>query len=241
MKKPIHDGNTPAPWLEACQSAITGRPTRWGVPRHDQLWRVETGDVTGTHPGGSMRRLIVSTLVALDGVVEDPGGMAGSERGGWANPYFDEEAVERSIEHLRRCDYFLCGRRTYEMFSQAWPAATGPYAEALNEIPKLVASRTLDEPLTWNARLLKTDEPLAELETIKREDGRDIIMYGSVSLMSALFARGLVDQLDLLVCPVVVGSGQQLFGAHARSIRMELAAQTSLATGVAVLSYLMPA
>lgn len=184
-----------------------------------------------------MRTLIVSTLVALDGVVEDPGGMAGSERGGWANPYFNEEAVERSIEHLRRCDYFLCGRRTYEMFSQAWAAATGPYAKALNEIPKLVASRTLDEPLTWNARLLKTDDPLAELETMKREDGRDIMMYGSVSLMAALFARGLVDQLDLLVCPVVVGSGQQLFGYQVPTIRMELAAQTSLATGVAVLSY----
>lgn len=184
-----------------------------------------------------MRTLIVSTLVALDGVVEDPGGMAGSERGGWANPYFNEEAVERSIEHLRRCDYFLCGRRTYEMFSRAWAEATDPYSKALNEIPKLVASRTLDEPLGWNARLLEADDPFAELEAIKREDGRDIIMYGSVTLMEALFARGLVDQLDLLLCPVVVGSGQRLFGSAGPTIQLELAAQTSLTTGVAILSY----
>ncbi len=104
-----------------------------------------------------MRKIIVSTLVTVDGVVEDPGGMTGSEHGGWANPYFTEEVGKRSLDRLLASDYFLCGRRTYEMFSNAWPKASGPYADRLNGIPKLVPSSTLAEPLGWNASLLKGD------------------------------------------------------------------------------------
>ncbi|HEY6473954.1 MAG TPA: hypothetical protein VIY26_13765, partial [Acidimicrobiales bacterium] len=87
-----------------------------------------------------MRKIIVSSLVTLDGVIEDPGGMAGTEQGGWANRFFGGEAAQRSLERLLVSDYFLCGRRTYEMFSQAWPNASGQYADRLNSIPKLVAS-----------------------------------------------------------------------------------------------------
>ena len=120
-----------------------------------------------------MRKISVSTLVTLDGVIEDPGGMGGFEHGGWANRYFNEEAALRSLERLLACDYFLCGRRTYEMFSKAWPKMSGPYADKLNSIPKLVASTTLAEPLTWNARLVKGDVA-RELKKIKEEVGRDI-------------------------------------------------------------------
>ena len=95
--------------------------------------------------------------MTVDGVIEDPGGMGGFEHGGWANRYFNEEAAKAALDRLLACDYFLCGRHTYEMFSKAWPKRSGPYADKLNSMPKLVASTTLSEPLTWNAHLVKGD------------------------------------------------------------------------------------
>jgi dihydrofolate reductase len=183
-----------------------------------------------------LRKIIVSTLVTLDGVIQDPGGMGGFERGGWANRYFNEEAAKRSLERLLACDYFLCGRHTYEMFSKAWPKMSGPYADRLNSIPKLVVSTTLAEPLTWNAHLVKGDVS-RELRKIKEQAGRDIIMYGSPVLMRSLLQHGLIDQLDLMVCPIVIGKGQRLFGDGGPSLDLQLAGHTGLATSVVILSY----
>ena len=183
-----------------------------------------------------MRKIIVSTLVTLDGVIEDPGGIDGFKYGGWAERYFNEQAAKRSLERLLACDYFLCGRHTYEMFSRTWPKVPGSYADRLNNIPKLVASRTLKEPLTWNARLVKGD--LAkELKTIKEQAGRDILMYGSPVLMRSLLQHRLIDQLDLMVCPIVIGEGQRLFGDGNLSLDLQLAGNARLATGVVILSY----
>lgn len=182
-----------------------------------------------------MRKIIVSTLVTTDGIVEDPGGMAGFEHGGWADRYFNQEVGKRSLERLQTCDYFLCGRHTYEMFSKAWPNSTGPYADRLNAIPKLVASTTLTEPLTWNASLLKGDA-IGALKKIKEEDGQDILMYGSVTLMRSLLRNDLVDQLDLMVCPVLLGTGQRLFEGGP-VVELELTGETRLDTGITILSY----
>jgi dihydrofolate reductase len=183
-----------------------------------------------------LRKIIVSTLVTLDGVIEDPGGKGGFEHGGWANRYFNEEAAKRSLERLLACDYFLCGRRTYEMFSKAWPKMSGPYADKLNSIPKLVASTTLAEPLTWNARLVKGDVA-RELKKIKEQAGRDILMYGSPVLMRSLLQHGLIDQLDLMVCPIVIGEGQRLFGDGSPGVELKLAGHNDLTTGAVLLSY----
>lgn len=182
-----------------------------------------------------MRRIIVSSLISLDGVIEDPGGMAGVSFGGWANRFFAGEGAQRSLDRLLASEYFLCGRRTYEMFATAWPNASGPYADRLNAMPKLVVSSTLTEPLGWNARLLNGDA-IAELRKIKETGGGDIVMYGSVGLMRSLLANGLVDQLDLMVCPVVVGTGQRMF-AEGTGFELELTGHTELATGLVVLSY----
>jgi dihydrofolate reductase len=183
-----------------------------------------------------LRKIIVSTLVTLDGVIEDPGGMGGFEHGGWANRYFNEEAAKQSLERLLACDYFLCGRHTYEMFSKAWPKMSGPYADRLNSMPKLVASTTLAEPLTWNAHLVKGDVA-RELKKIKEQVGRDIVMYGSPVLMRSLLQHGLIDQLDLMVCPIVIGEGQRLFGDGSPSLDLQIAGHTGVATGVVILSY----
>ena len=183
-----------------------------------------------------MRKIIVSTLVTLDGVIQDPGGTGGFGRGGWANRYFNEEAANRSLERLLACDFFLCGRRTYEMFSKAWPKMSGPYADKLNSIPKLVASTTLSEPLIWNAHLVKGDVA-QELKKIKAQGGRDILMYGSPVLMRSLLQHGLVDKFDLMVCPIVIGEGQRLFGDGGSSVDLQLVGHAGLATGVVILSY----
>jgi dihydrofolate reductase len=174
--------------------------------------------------------------MTLDGVIEDPGGMDGFKHGGWANRYFSEQAAKHSLERLLACDYFLCGRHTYEMFSKAWPKMSGPYADRLNSIPKLVASTTLAEPLTWNAHLVKGDVA-RELKKIKEQAGRDIIMYGSPLLMRSLLQHGLIDQLDLMICPIVIGEGKRLFGDGGPSLDLQLAGHTGLATSVVILSY----
>ncbi|MEU5264745.1 dihydrofolate reductase family protein [Amycolatopsis sp. NPDC021455] len=183
-----------------------------------------------------MRKIIVSTLVTLDGVIEDPGGFGGSPHGGWAAPYFGEEAVERSLEHLATCDYFLCGRHSYEMFAKAWPDASGPYADRLNGIPKLVASTTLTGDLGWNATALAGDAVTA-LAELKQQPGGDIMTYGSPTLSASLLRHGLVDELDLLVVPVVVGAGKRLFADGAPRADLKLAGCSELGTGIAVLSY----
>ncbi|HEY3558053.1 MAG TPA: dihydrofolate reductase family protein [Kribbella sp.] len=180
-----------------------------------------------------MRKLIASTLITLDGVVEDPGGFGGTSFGGWAQPYFQDEAVRLSIEKLASCDYFLCGRRTYEMFSAAWGDAEGPYADRLRELPKLVASRTLTGDLTWNATLLDGDA-MAALKQIKEEDGGDIMMYGNPALLNDLLENGLVDELDLMVHPLVLGTGTKLDGPRTE---LKLTAQHTLESGVIALSY----
>ncbi|HEX5436448.1 MAG TPA: dihydrofolate reductase family protein [Gemmatimonadaceae bacterium] len=183
-----------------------------------------------------MRKLIVSTLVTLDNVIEDPGGMAGFTYGGWADAYFNEEAVARSIRKLQECDYFLCGRRTYEMFSRVWSKSSNPYADRLNSMPKLVASRTLTEPLTWNAQLLHGDA-IEALKTFKQEPGKNILMYGSARFMHALLQRNMVDQLDLLLCPITLGTGQRLFDEAQGAGKFELLDQTRLSSGMTILSY----
>jgi dihydrofolate reductase len=180
-----------------------------------------------------MRKIIASTLMTLDGVVEDPGGFGGTSFGGWALSYFGEEAVRRSIEKLASCDYFLCGRRTYEMFAAAWGDAEGPYADRLREVPKLVASSTLTGELTWNATLLEGDA-IAALKRIKEQDGGDIMMYGNPALLHSLLEAGLVDQLDLIVHPLVLGTGAKLSGPRTE---LKLTEQQALESGVVALSY----
>lgn len=183
-----------------------------------------------------MRKIIVSTLVTLDGVIEDPSGVGGSPNGGWAGPYFNDEAVQRSLEHLAGCDYFLCGRRTYEAFAKLWPSSSGHYADRMNSIAKLVASTTLSGELPWNATVLGPDA-IAELKKIKEQPGGDIMMYGSPTLMASLLGHGLVDELDLLVLPIIVGPGQRMFTEDGPKVPLKLVEREELATGVAVLGY----
>ena len=179
-----------------------------------------------------MRKLVVSTLVSLDGVVQDPGGFGETEQGGWASPYFTEDAVLESYEALMESDYFLCGRVTYELLSKAWSKIKeGPYMERLNAMPKLVASKTLTEPLEWNATLIKGDVA-QEIARLKQEPGRNIEMYGSAGLMQTLMQHDLIDEYQIWVHPLVLGSGKRLFPDNGQEARLKLVGTKTRSSGV---------
>jgi dihydrofolate reductase len=182
-----------------------------------------------------MRKLIAGMFVTLDGVVQDPGGFGELDRGGWALEYFDDAAREAATESLLASDTFLLGRRTFETIEPAWSRNTGPYAEAMHKLPKVVVSRTLQGPLPWNAEALP-GEAAQTVAKLKQEPGGPIVMYGSFTLMRTLLEHKLIDELHIGVHPVVIGAGKRLFdGALPEPLRF--VAATPSATGVVTLTY----
>jgi dihydrofolate reductase len=147
-----------------------------------------------------MRKLVVSEFMSLDGVVEDPA---------WTFPYWNDEIARFKGQENEAADALLLGRVTYEGFAQAWPDSPDEGAERMNAMPKHVATRTLDA-LEWNATPLHGDLAGA-VSSLKAADGGDLLVYGSPTLVDALLREGLVDELRLLVYPVVLGAGRRLF------------------------------
>ena len=173
-----------------------------------------------------MRKLIESTLVSLDGVIEAP------ER--WA--IFDDEASELSMRELDNYDAFVMGRVTYERFRDNWGAGGNPYLDRIGAMPKYVASRSLDD-VTWNATLLGPDV-VAAIQDLKAQPGKDLIKYGTSRLDATLLGAGLVDELRVWIMPVVVGSGQRIFeDVEPSSLRLNLTDVRRLRNGSAVLTY----
>ncbi|HEY6481133.1 MAG TPA: dihydrofolate reductase family protein, partial [Streptosporangiaceae bacterium] len=149
-----------------------------------------------------MRSLSVSTLVTLDGVIQDPGGFGETSQGGWGSPYFTADAQRTALEHLEAADYFLTGRLTYELLHKTWGGIKGSaYLDRMNQIPKLVASRTLTGPLPWNATAIGGDVA-AEIARLKQQPGGDIEVYGSATLVQTLLAHGLIDEYRIHVHPI---------------------------------------
>jgi dihydrofolate reductase len=176
-----------------------------------------------------MRKLIESTLVSLDGVIESP------EQ--WA--IFDEEATQRSMQELDNYDAFVMGRVTYERFRENWSSSSGnPYFDRIAAMPKYVASRSLTE-VTWNATLLGSDV-VAAIERLKAQPGEDLIKYGNSRLDATLLRAGLVDELQVWIMPVVVGSGQRIFeDVETSSLKLTLGDVNKLRNGSVVLSYIL--
>src|SRR5438270_7564165 len=159
----------------------------------------------------TMRKVIVSEYVTLDGVMEDPGGAEGFKHGGWSFGFGGAEQQQYKFEELFASDALLLGRRTYEGFAAAWPnmPGTGAYGERMNSLPKYVVSTTLSE-VDWNASLIKG--PLVEeIAQLKQQPGQDVLVFGSGELVNQLTQQDLVDEYRLMVFPVVLGSGKRLF------------------------------
>jgi dihydrofolate reductase len=190
-----------------------------------------------------MRNLMVTEFVSLDGVVQGPGGPdedrdGGFVHGGWAAPYIDDEVLARAIGGAARADALLLGRRTYEEFAATWPlaAADDPIGSKWSAVRKYVASRTLTSVSWQNSTLLKGDTVDAVAE-LKKSDGGEIQVHGSIQLVQTLLAHDLVDELQLVVIPVLIGSGKRLFGSGTVPARFDLVAAGTSRSGVVVGRY----
>lgn len=190
-----------------------------------------------------MSILSVTTFVSLDGVMQAPGGAqedtsGGFALGGWVIAHFDEQMGAFMTDVFARADAFLLGRGTYEIFAGHWPKVSDtsdPIAGPLNRLPKHVATRTLAS-VDWAGSTLVRD-PVAELAAIKARYGRELQVHGSAGLAPSLIAAGVVDELNVLTFPVVLGHGKRLFPNQGASNGWTLTSSSVSDTGVWMARY----
>src|SRR3954463_13705526 len=190
-----------------------------------------------------MRPLVVQTFVTLDGVMQAPGGAGEDQSGGfshegWLVPFFDEDMGVQVSEWFTGAQDFLLGRGTYEIFYASWPKmiSDDPVSQGLNFSTKYVASRTLDSVEWETAELIEGDLGDA-VRKLKAEDGGELQVHGSAGLVQTLLAEDLVDELRLVVAPVVLGQGKRLFGAGAIPGSWQLVRQSTTPSGISLLTY----
>ncbi len=187
-----------------------------------------------------MGRIVVTEFVSLDGVMEDPGGGESFKHGGWTFEIDRGEGNAFKLEETMATDALLLGRVTYEEFAKAWPSRDGEFADKLNSLPKHVVSTTLEHPAWNNSSVLKGDLDTEVAKLKERYDG-DIVVHGSAQLTQTLLEHDLVDELRLMVFPVVLGSGKRRFGESADKKRLELLDTKTVGDGVLILTYARPA
>ena len=186
-----------------------------------------------------MGKIIISTNISLDGVVQDPDGLEGYRLGGWFNEslgadrdawagYFTADALE--------ADALLLGRRSEEWFATRWQARTGEWADKLNGMPKYVVSATLAAP-TWSNATVLTGDVVTEVAKLKQETDGEIFVYASYQLVHALIDNDLADELRLVIFPVLVGDGDRLFGKTGGSKPLRLVRAETLGAGLALVYY----
>jgi dihydrofolate reductase len=182
-------------------------------------------------------RIVVTEFVSLDGVIEDPGGAESYRHGGWSFEIArGDEGDKFKLDETRSSQALLLGRVTYESFAKSWPSREGEFADKLNSMPKYVVSSTLETPEWNNSTVLKGDvaEEVAALK--QRLDG-EIVVHGSARLVQALLEHDLVDELRLMVFPVVLGGGKRIFGESSDKKRLRLVDSKTVGDGVLVLVY----
>jgi dihydrofolate reductase len=191
-------------------------------------------------------RVVVNEFMSLDGVVQAPGGAeedtdGGFAHGGWSNPYFDPEVMGAAIgEGMTTAEALLFGRRTWQGMAAAWPERAGdPYADQMNAIKKYVVSRTLtQDDLTWNnTTLLSPEDAVADIAARRAQDGGDMVIWGSVSLVRTLLAEGLVDELNLMIEPILLGGGKRIFPEDGTARPLQLVNCVTAGTGVQICTY----
>ena len=193
-------------------------------------------------------KLTTNTQVSVDGVMQANGGRdenldPGMERGGWARPLFDDEAMAFVNEFYRRADAFLFGRRTYELFAGSWGTGSwganqgdNPISVALNTRPKYVPSTTLTDP-EWAETTVLSGDVAAAIGELKAKPGGELQVHGSGALTRWLLDNDLVDEMNLLVCPVVVGQGARLFPDTGPDIALDLVDAQAFPKGITIQVY----
>ncbi|MFH9062475.1 dihydrofolate reductase family protein [Streptomyces coeruleorubidus] len=191
-------------------------------------------------------RIVITEFISLDGVVQAPGGPqedtdGGFAHGGWSHPYFDEEVLGGAFDAgLAGAEALLFGRRTWQTMAGAWPERAGdPFADRMNSLKKYVVSSTLGEAdLTWNnTSLIPGDQAVARIRELREAEGGDLAMMGSPTLVRTLLSEGLVDELQLIVMPVLLGGGKTIFPDDGGMRPMELVSTTTAKTGAQVCVY----
>jgi dihydrofolate reductase len=184
-----------------------------------------------------MGRIVVTEFASLDGVVEAPGGGEGFVHDGWSFEFDRGDGGNRfKLDETMASEALLLGRRTYEGFAAAWPSREGEFADKFNSMPKYVVSSTLESPEWSNTTVLRGD--LAEeVSKLREAHEGDVVVHGSPQLVQGLLDADLVDELRLMVFPVVLGTGKRLFGATSDKKAMRLARSEIVGDGVAILVY----
>jgi dihydrofolate reductase len=188
-----------------------------------------------------MRKLVTSTFVTLDGVMQAPGGpqedtSGGFASGGWTVNYWDDVLGEAMAAATAPQPDMVLGRKTYEILAAYWPTADEPGADDLNNAKKYVASRTLDRVEWNNSTLLKGDMP-SEIARLKAQDGPELQVVGSSNLIQTLLRHHLIDELHLLIFPVAVGKGKRLFGEGTDPSGFKLLENQTSTTGLIIATY----
>jgi dihydrofolate reductase len=184
-----------------------------------------------------MGRIVVTEFVSLDGVMEDPGGSEDFKHGGWAFEFARGEEGDRfKLDETMSSDALLLGRTTYEGFADAWPSREGEFAEKFNTMPKYVVSSTLRDPDWTNSTVLNGDLVEA-VSRLREQPGGDIVVHGSAQLVQGLLANDLVDEVRLMVFPVVLGAGKRLFGDTSDKKPLRLTDSKVVGDGVAIMVY----
>jgi dihydrofolate reductase len=191
-------------------------------------------------------RIVITEFMSLDGVVQAPGGPeedpdGGFAHGGWSHRFFDPEVVGGAFaDALSTAEALLYGRRTWQTMAAAWPDRAGdPFADQMNAIPKYVVSATLgDDELTWNNSMcIPGDEAVGRIRELHESAGRDLVVMGSPTLVRTLLQEGLVDELRLMIEPVLLGGGKSIFPADGGLRTLELVASVTSPAGVNVCTY----
>jgi dihydrofolate reductase len=182
-------------------------------------------------------KIVVTEFVSLDGVMEDPGGSESFKHGGWS---FEiprgDEGDKFKLDETMASDALLLGRVTYEGFAASWPSREGEFADKFNTMPKYVVSSTLENP-EWNNTTVLTGDLADEVSGLKQQNERDIVVHGSATLAQALLEQDLVDELRLMIFPVVLGGGKRLFGETSDKKRLRLTDSKAVGDGVVILIY----
>ena len=183
-----------------------------------------------------MKKIVVSMLVTLDGVMEAPGGEPSHPHTGWAHEFMGEQEVRYKLVEVLEADSLLIGRITYESFAEGWSKGTGIFADRMNSMPKHVVSRTLKRAEWTNSTVIDGDI-FGRVRKLKEGEGGPIVVAGSRTLVHALMEHDLVDEYRLMIFPVAVGSGRRLFPDTSRKTRLRLAESLTFSSGVVVQTY----
>jgi dihydrofolate reductase len=185
-----------------------------------------------------MGRIVVTEFVSLDGVVEDPGGSEDFKYGGWSFEFNrGPEGDEFKLDETRASAALLLGRVTYEGFADAWPSREGEFADRFNSLPKYVVSSTLTQPEWSNSTVVEATDLVKAVSKLRQEADGDVVVHGSVQLAQTLIEHDLVDELRLMVFPVVLGTGKRLFGDPGQKKRLRLVDSKVVGDGIVILTY----